>query len=57
MNYDPKKDKWAPIEPMSIRKSGFATDSLDGKIFVFGGQHEGLQSLSINEILFQVIID
>lgn len=45
------------MEPMSIRKSGIATDSLDGKIFVFGGQHEGLQSLSINQILFQVIID
>ena len=38
MKYDPKKDEWTPMEPMPIRRSGFAADSLDEKIFVFGGQ-------------------
>jgi N-acetylneuraminic acid mutarotase len=38
MEYDPKTDKWTPMDPMPIRRSGFAADSLDGKIYVFGGQ-------------------
>ena len=38
MRYDPKTDKWSSMDPMPIRRSGFAADSLDGKIYVFGGQ-------------------
>jgi N-acetylneuraminic acid mutarotase len=38
MQYDPKTDKWTSLDPMPIRRSGFAVDSLDGKIYVFGGQ-------------------
>jgi N-acetylneuraminic acid mutarotase len=38
MQYDPKTDKWTSMDPMPIRRSGFAADSLDGKIFVVGGQ-------------------
>jgi N-acetylneuraminic acid mutarotase len=38
MMYDPKTDKWSSMDPMPIRRSGFAAESLDGKIFVFGGQ-------------------
>jgi N-acetylneuraminic acid mutarotase len=38
MQYDPKTDKWSSMDPMPIRRSGFAAESLDGKIYVFGGQ-------------------
>ena len=36
--YDPQSDTWVELEPMPIRRSGFAAESLDGKIYVFGGQ-------------------
>lgn len=50
-SYDPVADKWA-IEPnMKINRSGLSAVAYDGKIYVFGGQHEGLNALSINEIL------
>ncbi|MDR4489945.1 MAG: kelch repeat-containing protein [Candidatus Nitrosocosmicus sp.] len=38
MQYDPKTDKWTEMDPMPIRRSGFSAESLDGKIYVFGGQ-------------------
>ncbi|MGH9953210.1 MAG: hypothetical protein ACRD5J_16455, partial [Nitrososphaeraceae archaeon] len=57
-SYDPVADKWT-IEPnMKINRSGLSAVAYDGKIYVFGGQHEGLDgqheglnALSINEIL------
>lgn len=36
--YDPQSDTWVELEPMPIRRSGFAAESFDGKIYVFGGQ-------------------
>lgn len=36
--YDPQKDDWTLMESMPIRRSGFAAESLNGQIFVFGGQ-------------------
>ncbi len=38
MMYDPKTDKWTSMDPMPIRRSGFAAESLNGEIYVFGGQ-------------------
>ncbi len=38
MMYDPKTDNWTSMDPMPIRRSGFAADSLNGEIYVFGGQ-------------------
>ena len=38
IQYDPKTDKWTQMDPMPIRRSGFSAESLDGKIYVFGGQ-------------------
>jgi N-acetylneuraminic acid mutarotase len=38
MQYDPKTDKWIQMDSMPIRRSGFSAESLDGKIYVFGGQ-------------------
>ena len=38
MQYDPTTDKWSSLDPMPIRRSGFAADSLNEKIYVFGGQ-------------------
>lgn len=48
-SYDPVADKWA-IEP-NMKISGLSAVAYDGKIYVFGNQHEGLNALSINEIL------
>ncbi len=36
--YDPEKNKWMPLESMSIRRSGFTATSLNDQIYVFGGQ-------------------
>lgn len=36
--YDPEKNKWTSLEPMSIKRSGFTATSLNGQIYVFGGQ-------------------
>lgn len=38
MIYDPKTDKWSSMDPMPIRRSGFAAETLNGEIYVFGGQ-------------------
>lgn len=47
--YDPLTDSWTARQPMLTKKSGFtATASLDGNIYVFGGQglrHEDLDSV------------
>jgi N-acetylneuraminic acid mutarotase len=50
-SYDPVTNKWK-IEPnMKVNRSGLSAVAYDDKIYVFGGQHEGLQALSISEIL------
>lgn len=36
--YDPIGNNWTLVESMPIRRSGFTAESLDGKIYVFGGQ-------------------
>lgn len=36
--YDPIGNNWTQVESMPIRRSGFAAESLDGRIYVFGGQ-------------------
>jgi hypothetical protein len=50
--YDPKTDIWASMDPMPIRRSGFAADLLNGEIFVSGGQQKHYKkALSIVEII------
>jgi N-acetylneuraminic acid mutarotase len=36
--YDPKTDTWIIKHPMLDKRSGFATTSANGKIYVFGGE-------------------
>ena len=37
--YDPQTDSWTILEPMHIKRSGFAAAvPSDGNIYVFGGQ-------------------
>jgi N-acetylneuraminic acid mutarotase len=38
LQYDPERNSWSALEPMPIRRSGFTASTLDGQIFVFGGQ-------------------
>ena len=47
MRYDPKNDEWTSMEPMPIRRSGFAADSLNEKIYVFGGQMADGSNLNV----------
>jgi N-acetylneuraminic acid mutarotase len=47
MEYDPKTDKWSSKDPMPIRRSGFAADSLSEKIYVFGGQMADGSNLNV----------
>ena len=54
-SYDPITNKWS-IEPdMQVDRSGLAVAAYKDRIFALGGQHEGLQALSINEILISGI--
>lgn len=39
--YDPDSNTWTVKEPMLSKRSGFASTSADGKIYIFGG--EGIQ--------------
>lgn len=36
--YDPQKNNWTLFNSMPIGRSGFAAESSDGKVYVFGGQ-------------------
>jgi N-acetylneuraminic acid mutarotase len=36
--YDPDSDTWTVKEPMLSKRSGFASTSVDGKIYIFGGE-------------------
>ena len=36
--YDPLSDRWKALPPMPTVRSGIAAASLDGKVFVFGGE-------------------
>ncbi len=36
--YNPQKNNWTLLSSMPIGRSGFAAESLDGQIYVFGGQ-------------------
>jgi N-acetylneuraminic acid mutarotase len=36
--YDPDSDTWTVKEPMLSKRSGFASTSADGKIYIFGGE-------------------
>lgn len=38
MMYGPKMDNWTSMDPMPIRRNGFAADSLNGEIYLFGVQ-------------------
>jgi N-acetylneuraminic acid mutarotase len=50
--YDRKTDNWTSMDPMSIGRSGFAADSLNGEIFLFGGQRKHYRkALSIVDII------
>jgi N-acetylneuraminic acid mutarotase len=40
--YDPKKDTWNIVAPMPTKRSGLAAASINGSIYLFGGQ--GLNS-------------
>ena len=39
--YDPVSNTWTVKEPMLSKRSGFASTSADGKIFIFGGEGVG----------------
>ena len=47
MRYDPENDEWTSMDPMPIRRSGFAADSLNEKIYVFGGQMADGSNLNV----------
>ena len=39
--YDPDSNTWTVKEPMLSKRSGFASTSADGKIYIFGGEGIG----------------
>jgi N-acetylneuraminic acid mutarotase len=39
--YDPDSNTWTVKEPMLSKRSGFASTSADGKIYIFGGEGVG----------------
>jgi N-acetylneuraminic acid mutarotase len=36
--YDPHQDSWTTFRQMPLKNSGFATESMNGSIYVFGGE-------------------
>ena len=36
--YDPKEDKWRTLESMPFKRSGISSASINGSIYVFGGE-------------------
>jgi N-acetylneuraminic acid mutarotase len=49
--YDPLTNRWTTEPSMQADRSGLAVAAYKDKLYVFGGQHQGLQALNINEIL------
>ena len=49
--YDPETNQWTTEPDMQVDRSGLAVAAYKDKLYLFGGQHKGLQALSVNEIL------